>query len=181
MTSGHHDNYSSAYTFNSNYIEIKNTPSLNPTKGISIAAWIKLNEYVDNQNFVSKANINKEEPHVSYSLKMGDPGINTKVQFSVALNNLRHNVFSKQAIPLNEWVFLVGVYDGASLHIYINGKLDNSTKASGLISTFNTNVNMGRWSGDIANNPQYLQGSLDDVRMYNRALTQKEIEYLSGL
>ena len=35
------------------------------------------------------------------------------------------------AVPANEWVHLVGVWDGGKLHIYVNGKLDNSADAAG--------------------------------------------------
>ena len=181
ITSGHDSNYNSAYQFNDNYIEVKNTTSLNPTNQISIVSWVYLNQYLDNQNFISKANINSNEPYVSYSLKMGDPGTNTKAQFQVALKGIRTKVISKKDIQLNTWVFLVGVYNGTSLQIYINGTLDNTVNASGLITTYNTNVEFGRWSAGVPTQPQYLIGNLDDIRLYNRALTQTEITYLAGL
>ena len=181
LTTGHEGNYDAAYQFNDNYIEINNTPSLNPTSQLSIAAWVYINQYLNNQNFVSKASVDSIEPYVSYSLKMGDPGTNSYAQFQVALNGIRTKVVSTMTVPLNTWVFLVGVYTGSSLQIYINGTLNNAVTTNGPITTYNTNVDFGRWSAGVPTQPQYLIGDLDDVRLYNRALTATEISYLATL
>ena len=74
------------------------------------------------------------------------------------------------------WYYVAGVYDTAagSLDIYVNGVLDNGV----LIGTIPTsqvdstvNVNIGRRTGGY-----YFNGFIDDVRIYNRALSQTEIQ-----
>ena len=180
LTKDRFGNENSAYRFNNSYIEIPKTAILNLTNQLCIAAWTKLDQYRDNQNFVSRSNTVEIDPYVSYSLKMGDPDINNKVQFQVCINGVEHEVHSNQSIPLNTWVFLVGLYNGSSLQIYINGILDNSLNVTGNITNFNTNLNIGRWSAGAPTQPQYLTGSLDDIRLYNRALTQPEITFLAN-
>lgn len=181
VTVGHELKSNRAFQFNNNYIEVKNSPLLNPTAQLSISVWVNLTRYLDNQNFVSKSFTSQSEPYSSYSLKMGDPGINKNVQFQVALNGRRTTVTSKRIIPLKTWVFITGVYNGSTIQIYINGTLDNSVAASGAITYYNTNLNFGRWSAGVPNQPQFLDGTLDDIRIYNRALTQTEINGIKSL
>jgi len=166
-----------AYSFNnSNYIEITNNSSLNPSATITVASWVYLNQYVDNQNFVSKT-FNDCIPLVSYSLKMGDPGNNTYVQLQLSLNGVNQVLQSSIEIPLKQWVLVTGTYDGQYMNLYINDVLNNSISVSGNISNYSTNLNFGRWSvGDLCNQPQHLNGGLDDIGIWNRALTQQEIK-----
>ncbi len=77
----------------------------------------------------------------------------------------------------DEWNHIVGVYDGSRLFIFINnepaGELggapsDISTTDDPLY--IGTDLNAGR--------PNYLQGQLDDIRIYNRVLDEDEITML---
>ena len=73
-------------------------------------------------------------------------------------------------VPLNAWTFVVCTYDGATLRIYFNGVLD-STQAmpSPDIPTF---IKIGAESWTTG----YLKGSLNDVRIYSRALSATEVQ-----
>ena len=84
--------------------------------------------------------------------------------------------YSSTVRALNTWYHVAGVYNAAaaSLDIYVNGVLNNGV-LSGTVpgSQFNSaqNVNIGRRTGGF-----YFQGTIDEVRIYNRALTQAEIQ-----
>jgi hypothetical protein len=82
-------------------------------------------------------------------------------------------VFSNTHVSLNTWYHVVGVYDGAFL-IYINGKLDNSVEHTGTIDTNDSDLILGGYysTGNL------IDGTLDDVRIYNRALSATEIKQL---
>src|SRR6185503_7867734 len=77
---------------------------------------------------------------------------------------------------LNAWYHVAGVYNAAAgtLDIYVNGILDSGSLV-GVIppSQFNqtVNVNIGRRTGGF-----YFNGIIDEVRIYNRALSQAEIQ-----
>jgi len=84
--------------------------------------------------------------------------------------------YSTTVRSLNVWYHVAGVYDAAAgtLDIYVNGVLDNGV----LIGTIPgsqvnsaVNVNIGRRTGGY-----YFSGTIDDVRIYNRALSQTEIQ-----
>ena len=61
------------------------------------------------------------------------------------------------------------------MQLWVNGILQSDTKyISGNIGTDNDNVLIGKRQGVNA----YFQGSIDDVRIYNRALSEEEIKLL---
>lgn len=182
LTADRFGNSNSSYNLvsqNSNYLEISNSPLLNPISSITLSSWVKLNSYIDNQVFVSKGNTNQSLPYASYTLKMGDnTSINSKAQFQLSINGIRQVLMTNSTIPLSNWIYITGTYDGNVMKIFVNGVLDNSFTIGGSISSFNTNLNFGRWAPGIPNNPQYLNGFIDDIGIWNRALTQQEITSL---
>jgi hypothetical protein len=71
---------------------------------------------------------------------------------------------------------VAGVYNAAkrTLDIYVNGVLNNGVlwgTIPALRTVPNINVNIGRRSGGF-----YFKGVIDDLRVYNRALSQAEIQ-----
>jgi len=86
------------------------------------------------------------------------------------------------ALNLRQWYHLAGIFDtGANtLKLYINGELNQTT--SSVAATPNTNnisISIGRPQGDILfSNNEYLDGSIDDVMIFNRSLSAFEISAL---
>jgi len=84
--------------------------------------------------------------------------------------------YSQTVWTLNTWYHVAGVYNATtqSLDIYVNGILDNG-KLRGTVPSAqvlqNVNVNIGRRPAGY-----YLAGVIDDIRIYNRALSQAEIQ-----
>lgn len=76
---------------------------------------------------------------------------------------------------LNQWYHLVMVFDGTNVSLYVNGVLDISpTAASYTAGTIP--FAFGRFYYNL--NGYYFPGSLDDVRVYNRALSAAEVQQL---
>jgi hypothetical protein len=84
-------------------------------------------------------------------------------------------------VILNEWYFVTIVKTGLNYTYYINGKIDKSFITS-TISSPNTMYPI-RIGGVItplpSDNRELFTGRIDDIRIYNRALAQSEITYLS--
>ena len=73
----------------------------------------------------------------------------------------------------NKWFHIVGIWDGAYAKLYINGKLESqSTAGSGTISAATTDLTIGRGYGP----GRYFSGQIDDVRIYNYALTSEQVK-----
>ena len=71
----------------------------------------------------------------------------------------------------NDWIFVVGTYDGTTQKLYINGSLDKSQNISTSIIT-TTDAIIGRYTQTTTN---YYSGNLANVAIWNRALSSDEI------
>jgi hypothetical protein len=83
---------------------------------------------------------------------------------------------SNAPIPEKTWTHVASTYDGATLKIYINGVLDNSKAVTGATCANKDVLAIGakyKPSGPIYE--AFLDGALDDLRIYKRALTAAEI------
>ena len=73
-------------------------------------------------------------------------------------------------IKIGEWVLATAKYDGAFSKIFLDGVFDNSVSNAGAIPTSAGNLEIGRFGSYKFN------GSIDQVRIYSRALTAKEVQ-----
>jgi len=75
------------------------------------------------------------------------------------------------ALALNQWSYLAVVFDGSQVKFYLNGALVSTVP---LQATITARSNPFRLGADN-NTQQFFKGSLDEVRIYNHALTTQEI------
>jgi len=78
---------------------------------------------------------------------------------------------SGTALPLNIWTHLAFSYDGATLRLYINGVQVGTQALTGPIAASTGSLRIGGnavWG-------EYFKGLIDEVRIYNRALSAGEI------
>ena len=75
------------------------------------------------------------------------------------------------ALPVGKWSHVAATFDGATLNIYVNGILDGS--AAKTLNTTGTTFRLGVASNNFA---EYFNGSIDEVRIWNTALTQAQLQ-----
>ncbi len=76
------------------------------------------------------------------------------------------------ALPLNTWSHIATTYDGAMLRLFVNAVQVGATAVTGGVAVSANQLSIGGntvWG-------EYFAGRLDEIRIYNRALTQTEIE-----
>lgn len=86
-----------------------------------------------------------------------------------------HGAVDTQQRPADEWHFLVGTYDGEQVSLYVDGTLVDSTPVQGTIDDSSVNTYLSQPPGASG---QEFEGSIDEPRMYDRALNNSEIEAL---
>lgn len=99
-----------------------------------------------------------------------------KVVFSVQKAGVSTQVTSAQTLTAGMWAALVATYDGAKLSLYIDGTLDAQQAYSGGSLTFTQQFAIG--SRTNSTNPHYFSGIIDDVALYDRALSATEANAL---
>ena len=75
-------------------------------------------------------------------------------------------------LAANTWTYLATTYDGSSIKVYVNGVQVSSVAMTGAIKTSLNPLQIG---GDTISG-QNFKGLIDEVRVYNRSLTQAEIQ-----
>lgn len=146
------------------YVEIPYNCILNPRKAITVEAWVNPAGNTVWQRIVAKS----AYPNTDYSLFRGD---NNNIGFSIKIGNVVRTAYApKNSVPVGAWTYVVGTYDGKRLRMYINGKQVNSFAVSGQI---NAHADALRIGGDPRGD--YFKGVIDEVHIYNQALTAQEI------
>jgi hypothetical protein len=158
--------------FGSAYLGLGNPTQLQITGAISVATWI--NESAGNPNYArvvtnyegGSANIGPFQIYIN----AGNSG-------SVSCSPSTGGATSIAGILAQGSWYLIGcVYNGSSVSLYINGVLTTSTAASGNLSYSNGFPWLiGADSRVSSSTGDYFAGLIDDVRIYNRALSAAEI------
>jgi len=78
---------------------------------------------------------------------------------------------SKSQLNLDEWHHITGFYNGSEVRIYINGVVDNTQGFDGELKHNGENFLIGTRTSDNL----HFKGVIDEVRVYNRALSEAEI------
>ncbi len=142
------------------YMDCGNDSSLNPNK-ITVEAWVKPASY-KNQKIVSKW-----DGTYDYILDLDSNiarfYVDTGANVALSTTNL----------SLNQWYHITGVYDGDNVIIYVNGYEESRDSFTGYVATGTDKVVIG--SGSTLYN--FFNGTIDDVRIYNRALSVSEVRY----
>ncbi|MDP3899712.1 MAG: LamG-like jellyroll fold domain-containing protein [bacterium] len=76
---------------------------------------------------------------------------------------------------LNKWVYITATYASGYRAVYIDGQLIASDSLTGNLGAISDDTNLGKGPGV---NDYYFNGNIDDVRIYNRALTSAEVTEL---
>ena len=103
-------------------------------------------------------------------------GTDNKINFSIG-NPTEKNLASATALIVGVWYDLVAVYDPVfRMEIYINGVSDSTTAIGVHAALSNGTANFKLGSSDV---PQYLDGAMQDVIIWNVALTDAEVGSLA--
>jgi uncharacterized repeat protein (TIGR01451 family) len=77
-------------------------------------------------------------------------------------------------LPKNKWYNIVGTYDGNTGELFLNGNVVSTNKLGITITYGSGNVKIGK--ALYGSNNRYFNGLIDEVRIYNRALSASEIK-----
>jgi hypothetical protein len=163
---------SKAYYFDSggDIISLVNSAELNFTDKITISFWVKLTS-LDEESFIISHGSWEERWKVSVT---PDNHLRWTIKTSTGAKDLD----SSFPLEFNHYYHFAVVYSGYSLELYADGELDTFLINTGSISTTGKALTMGRKDGSVTR--YSLFGTLDEVRIYNAALSPEEINALKS-
>lgn len=144
--------------------------SLGTTGAFTASGWIKTGALPSpdrSNSIISRNEVGTSFEHFGLSLNGGKPSATVHFFFATAA----------EPAALGQWTHLAAVYDGITLNVYSNGVLVTSMDIGWPIAADTTDVVIGaRQSIDTIKD--FFAGSVDEVRLYNEALTSAEISAL---
>jgi len=147
------------------YVMVADHASLNP-EYITVECWAKSDQEVWNNHGVMVA---KRDAYLLHPV-----GGEKKMQFFIYINGGWEYVEYTPSIDITQWHHYAGTYDGTTLSLYIDGSLVASTLISGTIGGDAAgNLYIG---SDYISDMRSLNGSMDEVRIWNVARTHCEIQ-----
>jgi hypothetical protein len=150
------------------YAVVSHNSTLQIPNGITIAAWVKT-PVLQRGTILSKSAGNgfefwlDSDGHLEFRLNRTNNGATYRIR-----SNFNYST------SLQKWIHIAATFDGTTIKIFVNGKEDQSkTFLPFTIGTTSGNLIIGAL-GTI----QRYQGSLDEIKLYSKALTIQEINGL---
>ena len=143
---------------------------------LTLAAWIKANAFTDWAGLITKGT--NASP---YALQIWHDG---SLRFSANWGSPAGSVGggswnSTAKMTSNQWYHVAVTYDGTTVRFYLNGVLDANQPAVMLhFGVVNEPLTLG---ADLPGGDEYFNGTIRDVRLYGRALSEAEINTAFGI
>ena len=162
------------------FVEVADNASLNPSKEISYMAWFMSKEYDNTRGIISKywgsggnRTYNLRLHHDIAGALSTEVSSNGQFQPGVSVTD----VHSDAVLKGGQWHHAaISFKAGDFLRMYVDGKLANESKAAATKTLFDneTTLKIGQDFNEDAT--RFFNGIIDEVAIFNRALTQAEIK-----
>jgi hypothetical protein len=176
LTADRFGNANKAYSFDGvdDYIDVGNPLTLgnNPTS-YTQAGWVYFPDFLDAFVFMSKR-------HDNTGNDWATPVTTTNGTFIFFADDAFYQnapLAESNALLIDQWYHVSFVKSSNSFSIYINGVLESSISDNHILNGSTNNLIIGAqlaW-------PEFMKGKLDDIGIWNRALTDCEIQQLYNI
>jgi hypothetical protein len=169
------DFHSSADGAAGDYVDCGASPLFDLTDAMTVGVWVNIRSIPDEW----RAIVTKGDS--AWRLATNSSSRGFQFAFSGADRGWLGANTAKQ-VELNEWHYICGTYDKTNgAVIYLDGRPDGTNADKGGIDLDTYNVWIGADSEPMDYKPgRYFDGMMDEVRIYNRALSQAEVVFLAG-
>lgn len=141
---------------------------------MTIASWFNRTSGAGDARLISKATGQQEDEHLWMFSLMGSAD---QLRYRLNTDGITDTLISPALVQSNTWHHGAVVYDGNEIKIYLDGNLISSQPKTGNIGVDpSVDVYIGNNPGAF---PKFFGGKIDDLRVYDRALSQEEIDVLA--
>ncbi|MFC1937408.1 LamG domain-containing protein [Chloroflexota bacterium] len=163
----------------SNYVNLGNPASLNPTAAISVEAWVRARTsppaayviFYSEEDYTNKRGVRLRLQYNTWNT--------WKIMFDLGNGTTYLSISGLTGTPVNTLRHILATWDGTTVKVYLDGRPDATPVAfSGPIVYVNGKNYIGRDGGGAG----YHDGIIDEVRVYSRALSDDEAsEHSKGI
>jgi hypothetical protein len=151
-------------------VQIASSPSLNISSALTLEVWINPTKSSGTQDVICKSSFGTNNGYIFPRTEDGWRNL----KFYIYINSVGWKILT---VPygtdkLNQWHHLAATYDGFYMRIFLDGVKLGEMPVSGSITVNNNPLFISGQSGYTG---EYFKGKVDDVRIWNRALSECEI------
>ncbi len=155
-------------TISGDYVEIAHDESISPAN-ITMECWINLEGEVGEQTIIDKRDANG-----GYNLRIA--GDDYPLGVAVVIKDTKENImFVDNLLDKYTWYHLSATYDGSIIKLYLNGELSGSMNSNKDITNTLSTLRIGEYGGYPSGSFMF-RGLIDDLHLWNKALSKAEIE-----
>ncbi|MGQ9644561.1 MAG: LamG domain-containing protein, partial [Ignavibacterium sp.] len=172
LTADRYGTANSAFEFNGvfSYISAPSTALLeSPRYELTQTAWVYLYDWGINGNSFVPIIMKSNSPDNAFQYRLGLAPNTVITSVNNWLNTVWQTGFN---MNLNEWYMITSVLKQDTVSTYVNNEYVGFTLLNGPIQYDNKPLEIGR---DVPGSTEYFYGKLDDIKIYNRALTYQEV------
>ncbi len=147
-------------------VTVADTAALDLTNAMTLEAWVR----PSTTNRWRTVALKEQSGALVYSLYSNNSG--QRASTNLWLGSGEIEARSAASLPTNVWTHLAATYDGAVIRLYVNGALSGSATATGSMPASTGAFRIGGntvWD-------EFFGGLIDDLRLYNRALSAAEVQ-----
>ena len=155
-----------SFNGNGQYLSVNDSQPIKLTSTITISSWVYWNGSTESYNSI----LSKEDVSNGYTLLIKSNG---QIAFYLSpTGGTKYIDGTGSSLVTGKWYFLTAVYDGSTISIWINGKLDSSKSATGTWGDNSASLLIGK---SIFGSGRKFNGLLDDLKIYSYARTAAQI------
>jgi chitodextrinase len=161
--------YGGAASFNGSnaLVSVPDSSSLDLSAQMTLEAWVDPNAFTHSWDVL----LMKAQPNDLVYALYAQSNLNSPAGL-IYSNGVEHTLTGTSPLPTGAWSFLAASYDGSSLKLYLNGTLVSQLSYTGAITVSTGPFTIG--GNNVWN--EWFSGLIDNVRVYNRALSAAELQ-----
>ena len=150
------------------WVTVADANDLDLTNGLTLEAWVRPNALSGWSTVMMKESTSTTLAYTLYA-NNGVP----RPAFTASISGGDREALGSASVPIGTWTHLAATYDGVTMRLYVNGVQVGSRAQTGNIVVSARQLRIG---GNGVWSDEFFNGLIDDVRVYNRALSAAEIQ-----
>jgi len=141
------------------------------TNEITVSAWVTIRSIANQWAAIAAKG--------EYAWRLGNASLDPRFHFGISIWNSPDtaSIDGVAAVGYDEWHHVAGMFDGSNIMVYLDGVLDVSVATTEPIGVNDKSMLIGNNPDDPV---RYWDGLIDELKIYDRALSEGELLYLAG-